>query len=149
MNKEIEQIWSVKMQKTTKNWIVQMAQEREIPNGRVMDDLYEAVQQGIIKYDGRIFHGEDSVEYERQISEMQTTINLLNAKIRGLEAEIEERNANREDEITKREPENISEEQKEVTKRELDVNLNELTRLAAKHRVTEQSLLDMALRPYR
>lgn len=148
---------SVRINKVTKEWIKQTTKEQGLTMTSLFDDLYESVKSGTIVYENRVFHGEEDYErprLEMRIAELMTEVNLQKAKIRGLEEQLGE---NKED-FTKREPQNFSEIEKEPIKDELpttnnilnvDIDARMLYELAKKHRITPQSLLDMALRPYR
>lgn len=144
---------SCRTNRDARAWVVKVAKEEGVVTGQVISDLYEAICQGSIKYENRIFSGENEVDesvysdlemYRRQITELNTTIKLQEAKIRGLEE--------------KQEPQKFPEKEKEVEKQAAvserpvkaeGLDTRQLVLLAMKHRITEQSLLDMALRPYR
>lgn len=155
-NKDTDTL-SVRISKVAKAWIQGITRERGLTMTDLFNDLYESVNSGTIVYENRVFHGEE--EYERprlemRIAELMTEVNLQKAKIRGLEEQLGENEEN----FTKREPKNFSEKEKEPIKDEQpttnnipneEIDVRMLYELAKKHRITPQSLLDMALRPYR
>lgn len=133
-------VWSGKIKKETRNWLNEQRERDDLPTGTPIDSLADAVKSGLLMYEkGSFYYGNDENidRYEKKLAEMQTTINLQKAKIRGLEGNKGPEN------IVKEEPQNFPENKKE------DLNVGEVYRLAEIHRVTPQSLLDMALKPYK
>ena len=136
-------ILSVRINKVTKQWIQDISKEHGYAIYNFFDDLYESFKSGMIRYENRTFHGEEEferAEYEMKVADLMTEVNELKAKLR--------------EEPTKRELENFPEKEKEPIKHEQPMNdsglnLDMVYELAEKHRITPQSLLDMALRPYR
>lgn len=135
-------VWSGKIKKETRNWLNEQRERDDLPTGTPIDSLADAVKSGLLMYEkGSFYYGNDENidRYEKKLAEMQTIINLQKAKIRGLEE-------NKPENIVvpvKEEPQNFPENKKE------DLNVGEVYRLAEIHRVTPQSLLDMALKPYK
>lgn len=135
--------WTVRVEEATKTWWRDLANKFEIPYGEVFDRLRVAFEDGIVTFDGSVWRRSENEErqvdvgiYEREIAALQTKIKLYEAKIKGLE----EQNTN---------SEKISGEEKGKHELAEEIKLNELINLAQKRRITPQSLLDAALRPYR
>ena len=149
-------MFSVRVNTPTKNWMQKITKDNDISMANLFDDLFESVNSGIIRYDNRVFHGEEDVErpkMEMRIAELMTEVNLQKAKIRGLEEELENFSEDKKDEPMDVRECRVSED----TEYDIDVNniqdddldLRMLYEIAEKRRITPQSLLEMALRPYR
>lgn len=141
--------WSVMIDEDAREWIYKTAKEQNITVGAPVNDLYAMIRSGDLTYKNHKYIStiEDTLDTrikDTEIERLQTALRLAEAKIRGLE----EQNAN-----SKREKpiqETTESIKREPIQANIDgINLKELIRLATKHRITEQSLLDMALRPYR
>lgn len=140
-------MFSVRVNTPTKNWMQKITRDNDISMANLFDDLFESVNSGIIRYDNRVFHGEEDVErpkMEMRIAELMTEVNLQRAKIRGLEEELENFSENKKGE---QQVMDIVDSVVRVSEEELDLRM--VYEIAEKRRITPQSLLDMALRPYR
>lgn len=140
-------MFSVRVNTPTKNWMQKITRDNDISMANLFDDLFESVNSGIIRYDNRVFHGEEDVErpkMEMRIAELMTEVNLQKAKIRGLEEELENFSENKKGE---QQVMDIVDSVVRVSEEELDLRM--VYEIAEKRRITPQSLLDMALRPYR
>lgn len=140
-------MFSVRVNTPTKNWMQKITRDNDISMANLFDDLFESVNSGIIRYDNRVFHGEEDVErpkMEMRIAELMTEVNLQRAKIRGLEEELENFSENKKGE---QQVMDIVDSIVRVSEEELDLRM--VYEIAEKRRITPQSLLDMALRPYR
>lgn len=140
-------MFSVRVNTPTKNWMQKITRDNDISMANLFDDLFESVNSGIIRYDNRVFHGEEDVErpkMEMRIAELMTEVNLQRTKIRGLEEELENFSENKKGE---QQVMDIVDSIVRVSEEELDLRM--VYEIAEKRRITPQSLLDMALRPYR
>ena len=151
--------FSVGILESTRDWLKKYSMDNDLSIGAMINALAQSAQAETIVYDNGTWIGGtgDSLDtriHEEEVKRLTTTIKLYEAKIAGLEEQLRDAEANRAVEVPKIEEKAVEKPVEKVEKPKTDhiqdgINLNELFRLAAKHRITEQSLLDSALRRYR